>query len=1160
MAGSDNTTTTQFRADISQFKAQFNDATRQIKLLNSEFQATASGMDNWKNSAEGVQAKLNQLNGVLTEQENQMESLQKQYQRTVEELGENSAEAVKLKTAINNQQSAINKTRREIENYNGEMQVMRRATYVAQQSGDDFETSLRNTRTAMKEAERTGNSFATELRNVQRANDLSRESGMNFRDSLNTVRQAMEQAERTGNTYETELEAVRRANEYAEQSGENFETSLDIVRQALEHAQETGQSYEDALADITREQDDADDGAQTLADGYTVLKDVVANLITEALAKAVDAFKEMASEGEEALSKLQASTGVSSEVMSDFGDVINNIYKSGMGESYSDVAEAVGLIAQNTDDLDPSNMQSLAENALYMRDTFDFDVAESIRAVNMLMDQFGITSDEAFNLIQQGAQNGLNKNGDLLDVINEYSVHFKQLGYDSDGFFNALVNGVDAGAWSVDSLADGYKELGIKSIDLSDTTRDAFQSLGLIQQDNSEDIAKLNTEIDSQKEKYSDLEFELRKAIDTQSNFNDETSELTKEENARKIAKIKDEMTNLETSIAQNTDAVTDMEKASQDGGRTFEEFSAQLAKGGTEGQEAMQEVLDALFAVEDETEKNRLGVEVFGTKWEDNGAKAMEAVRNTTGEIDGMNDSLEKSKEVRYDNAVTEFKSLGRTIKTEVIQPLVTELMPYAKEIVGYIMEHMPEIKATLSPIKDAIVGFVDYIINYLIPTIKDMSPLIAGVAVAIAGLGILGLIQNFGAIVTMIRTWAMSTKLMTAAQWLLNAAMNANPISLIVIAIVGLITALVLLYKKSETFREIVNNLWEKMKEFGAWLKEGFLIAWDAVVEFFTTTLPAVFNKVIDFIKNNWQALLLMLVNPFVGGFKLLYDNCEGFREFIDNFVESIKEFFVNGWNSIVTFFTKTVPKFKDDVIKWFKELGSKIWEWLTNAFNKVTTWATDMKNKATETAKEFVSNIITKVKELPGKIWDNIVGAVQKVKDWGVDLLKAGKQSAQDLFNGIVNKVKELPGEIYNIGSNLVEGLWNGINDMAGWVKSKISGFSQGVLDEIAGFFGVHSPSLVMENFIGKNLVLGLAKGIEENAKIAVAEMESLSEKTLEPIDKGVAVPVGYGSNAQGNVSTTNNYYNNFNQTNNSPKALSRLEIYRQSKNLFNYARGV
>ena len=96
------------------------------------------------------------------------------------------------------------------------------------------------------------------------------------------------------------------------------------------------------------------------------------------------------------------------------------------------------VVAQQSKEVDPSKIKDLAKNAILLRDTFDFDVNESIRSANMLMEQFGISGDEAYTLIAQGAQKGLDKNGDLLDTVNEYAVHYKQLGYTSEEFFNSL--------------------------------------------------------------------------------------------------------------------------------------------------------------------------------------------------------------------------------------------------------------------------------------------------------------------------------------------------------------------------------------------------------------------------------------------------------------------------------------------------------------------------------------------------------------------------------------------------------------------------------------------------------------------------------------------------------------------------------------------------
>ena len=125
-----------------------------------------------------------------------------------------------------------------------------------------------------------------------------------------------------------------------------------------------------------------------------------------------------------------------------------------------------------------TELERTTENALALSDTFDFEIQESTRAADMMMKQFGVTSDEAFNLIAQGAQNGLDKNGNLLDSINEYSVHFKQLGFDAEDMFNMFSNGAKAGVFDVDKLGDAVKEFGIRCKDGSNTTIEAFESLG----------------------------------------------------------------------------------------------------------------------------------------------------------------------------------------------------------------------------------------------------------------------------------------------------------------------------------------------------------------------------------------------------------------------------------------------------------------------------------------------------------------------------------------------------------------------------------------------------------------------------------------------------------------------------------------------------------
>lgn len=247
--------------------------------------------------------------------------------------------------------------------------------------------------------------------------------------------------------------------------------------------------------------------------------------------------------------------------------------------------------------------------------------------------------------------------------------------------------------------------------------------------------------------------------------------------------------------------------------------------------------------------------------------------------------------------------------------------------------------------------------------------------------------------------------------------------------------------------------------------------------------------------------------------------------------------------------------VPKIIENIIQFFKELPGKVWTWLVNTINKIITWGANMKTKAKETAKSFLDNVINTIKNLPSKVWNWLQNTISKAADFARQLPEKGKQAAQDLFDNIVNKIKEIPGEMLSIGSDIVEGLWNGISNMTQWVKDKISGFSQGVLDGIKDFFGVHSPSVVMEKQVGKFLPMGLAEGIKDKTSAAVDAMKTMGQKMMAPAQNIKDSLAGAGAVAGTGASPI---VQNFTQNNYSPKSLSRLEIYRQSKNLLKGAR--
>lgn len=201
--------------------------------------------------------------------------------------------------------------------------------------------------------------------------------------------------------------------------------------------------------------------------------------ITVPLTAAGTAAVHFADESQSAFNQFAAATGTATEEMGKYKDIINDVYKDNFGESMNDVADAVAKVKQNMSYLQDGTLGAITEYAITLSDTMGYDVAESTRAADTLIKNFGVSANEAFNLIAQGSQNGLDFSGEMMDSINEYSVQFGKLGMDAEDMFNIMAVGAQNGAFNLDKIGDAVKEFSIRSIDGSDTTIAGFEALGL---------------------------------------------------------------------------------------------------------------------------------------------------------------------------------------------------------------------------------------------------------------------------------------------------------------------------------------------------------------------------------------------------------------------------------------------------------------------------------------------------------------------------------------------------------------------------------------------------------------------------------------------------------------------------------------------------------
>ena len=290
----------------------------------------------------------------------------------------------------------------------------------------------------------------------------------NMENQLNKAKLALVQTEK-------ELKQTAEQLYKAETATNEFDNTLDDMN-------ETADKSSGILSNLG---ESLNIGSLSLNTGMTAVAGGVAALGAAAVATGKYVI-DFATDVEKSSNSFVASTGTAKNEAEAFEDAMLDIYNDNFGDDLNDISVSMAEVAKQTKEVDPKKVAELTEYALMLRDTFGYDVNEQIRTANMLMEQFEISGVEAFTLIAQGAQKGLDKNGEMLDTINEYSVQFQQLGFSAEEMFDILINGAESGVFSVDKAGDAVKEFGIRVKDGSDSTAGAFEDLGL----NAEEISQ----------------------------------------------------------------------------------------------------------------------------------------------------------------------------------------------------------------------------------------------------------------------------------------------------------------------------------------------------------------------------------------------------------------------------------------------------------------------------------------------------------------------------------------------------------------------------------------------------------------------------------------------------------------------------------------------
>lgn len=433
-------------------------------------------------------------------------------------------------------------------------------------------------------------------------------------DRLLEVQNQVEEQAKNGEISTEQYRAYQREVEKTKSKLNSFNEQLDKTRDEFDKVANGVENLENKsnktdLSKVKKEMDEVKSSADNLKSAVgDALKEATAT--ATAIGGALTGAVISANSEEKALNSLQAQTGLTTEELSKYESIIGEIYKDNFGESQEDIANTLSKIKQVTDEQDPQKLKDMAENLYTLEGTFDnFDISETLRGINGLMTNMGLTADEAFDYIVKGAQNGLNYSGELGDNIAEYSQIWGQAGFDAEQMFSILENGTKNGAYNLDKVNDFVKEF---TISLSDGRIE--ENLG------------------------------------------------------------------------------------------SFSKGTGEIFKKWKDGKATASDVFYSVISDLKNTKNEQKALTTASTVWsalgEDNAMKVIKSLGNVNKNYKNVKGSMEKIKDIKYDDVESDWASLGRTVQTDVINPIGKSLFPEVKKLCKFASKHTDDIIPTLKQI----------------------------------------------------------------------------------------------------------------------------------------------------------------------------------------------------------------------------------------------------------------------------------------------------------------------------------------------------------------------------------------------------------------------------------------------------------------------------
>ncbi|VFA76810.1 phage tail tape measure protein TP901 [Enterococcus faecium] len=474
--------------DSTNFGNTLDEINAKVKQAESNMRANLKAYDSAGRSYEALSQKTKDLSKVMEGQNAKVRELTKRRDEAISKYGEESKQVANLNTQINNATAKYNAYGKQLNDTKKELIYSQTAVNDLTDELKENERQMNAEVKAMKEAGNKTGALEAQQRGLKEQANLTEQA-------IIAQKQAIEKmTEEFGESSTQVKEAESKLSDF-QRSATNIDTKLSAVTSALSDLGEEASNVDKKVEDATKSLDEVKDSSNNAG---TSLKDAtkqfgafaggmavaISTKALDVVLEGIDAIKESFHEVIDAGNTFAGKLGIDKKFTTYFLNFANDLVKSGMAESLEEAQEAITQVYQTAGKaVSPKGLQELTKYAISFSKTFDTDVNETMRGASRMMENFGISGEEAFNLLTVGAQQGLNQSNELADNMAEYSQLFSQMGFDADETFALLEAGLDGGAYNLDKVNDLIKEMGISLTDgrfeenanmFSDSTRNLF--------------------------------------------------------------------------------------------------------------------------------------------------------------------------------------------------------------------------------------------------------------------------------------------------------------------------------------------------------------------------------------------------------------------------------------------------------------------------------------------------------------------------------------------------------------------------------------------------------------------------------------------------------------------------------------------------------------